>query len=488
MDGVSPFSPPAPESPSRPQPRLYVIDDDRGILEVISRFARPYGFEVLSFDNATDALVEVARRPPDAALVDLRMPGLNGLETLREIKRRAPFCEVVLMTGYGTIESAVEAVKLGATDYLRKPFDFTRLKELLGTIRDESQRRQAVAALESDLLRQVRFQGMIGRSPSMLELFSLIRRIGPHFSTALVTGETGVGKELVARALHQTSKRRNRPFVTLNCSAIVETLFESELFGHTRGAFTGATDARAGLFEKANGGMLFLDEIGELPAPVQAKLLRVLEVGEMTRVGSSDPQRVDVRIVAATNRVLEREVEAGRFRSDLYYRLHVVELQVPPLRERRDDIPLIARAFIEDCAVEYGKSLRGLTPEGERALVGYDWPGNVRELRNVLGRACMLADSEWIDRPDLVLGQSAAPRAAAAAAGPVRPMQEVEKEQVVRALEETRGNKKEAARRLGISRRAFYRRLEKYGLYNPATDKDPAEVDEGDEIPDRHAA
>ncbi|MEW6322099.1 MAG: sigma-54 dependent transcriptional regulator [Acidobacteriota bacterium] len=468
MDGTSALalSPPEPLRPS--QPRLLVVDDDRGILEVVSRFARPHGFEVSSYDSATDALAEVARRAPDAALIDLRMPGLNGIEVLREIKKRAPFCEVVLMTGYGTIESAVEAVKLGATDYLRKPFDFTRLRELLGTIRQETMRRQAVAALESDLLEKSRFEGMIGRSPGMLELFSLIRRIGPHFSTALVTGETGVGKELVARALHATSKRRSRPFVTLNCSAIVETLFESELFGHTRGAFTGATEARAGLFEKASGGVLFLDEIGELPAPVQAKLLRVLELGEVTRVGSSDAQRVDVRIVAATNRVLQREVEAGRFRSDLYYRLHVVELKVPALRERRDDILLIARAFIDDFAREYGKTLRGVTPEAERVLLTHDWPGNVRELRNVLGRSCMLADGEWIDASDLQMGLPAGHGPRAMATGPVRPMQEVEREQVVRALDETRGNKKEAARRLGISRRALYRKLEKYGLHEPS--------------------
>ncbi|MDP1572186.1 MAG: sigma-54 dependent transcriptional regulator [Vicinamibacterales bacterium] len=462
--------------PLHPQPRLYIIDDDRNVLDVVGRFARPHGFDVLSFDNATDALLEVTRRPPDAALIDLRMPGMNGMDTLREIKRRAPFCEVVLMTGYGTIESAVEAVKLGATDYVRKPFDFTRLKDLLGLIRAESDRRQTVAALESDLLKQSQFHGMIGRSAPMLELFSLLRRIGPHFTTALITGETGVGKELVARALHATSKRRHKPFVTLNCSAIVETLFESELFGHARGAFTGAHETRAGLFEKANGGVIFLDEIGELPAPVQAKLLRVLEAGEMARVGSSDAQKVDVRVVAATNRVLEDEVEAGRFRSDLYYRLHVVELKVPSLRERRDDIPLIARAFLEENAREYAKPLRGLTPEAEHALLRHDWPGNVRELRNVLGRASMLAETEWIDAPDLLIGAPPGPRAVTI--GPVRPMGEVEREQVVRALEETRGNKKEAARRLGISRRAFYRRLEKYGMHQPAIGDEPVAFDD----------
>ncbi len=468
MDRPVPFPSPAPRQEDRP--RLYVVDDDPGVLEVVSRFGRSHGFVISTFGSPTDAVVEMARNPPDAALVDLRMPGMNGLEFLREIKRRAPFCDVVLMTAFGTIDTAVEAVKLGACDYLSKPFDFDRLRDLLVTIRDEGQRRRQVAALESDLVRHARFHGMIGRSPVMVELFGLIRRIAPHFTTALITGETGSGKELVARALHALSKRKDRPFVTLNCSAVVETLFESELFGHTRGAFTGATDARAGLFEKANGGVIFLDEVGELPAPVQAKLLRVLEDGEMARVGSSEALHVDVRVIAATNRVLEREVQDGRFRADLYYRLHVVNLQVPALRERRDDILLIARAFVEDFSKDFGKTITGFTPEAEQLLQSHDWPGNVRELRNVLGRACMLVDGDWIDGPDVVLGRPLATRGPSnimPGTGPVRPIQEVERDEILRALDETNGNKKEAARRLGISRRALYRRLEKFRVGPP---------------------
>ncbi len=468
MDRPVPF--PTPTNRPDDRPRLYVVDDDPGVLEVVERFARPHGFLIAPFRSPTDAIVEMARNPPDAALVDLRMPGMNGLEFLREIKRRAPFCDVVLMTAFGTIDTAVEAVKLGATDYLSKPFDFDRLRELLITIKEEGQRRRQVAALESDLVRHARFQGMIGRSPAMVELFGLIRRIAPHFTTALITGETGAGKELVARALHAQSKRRERPFVTLNCSAVVETLFESELFGHTRGAFTGATEARAGLFEKANGGVIFLDEVGELPAPVQAKLLRVLEDGEMSRVGANEPQHVDVRVIAATNRVLEREVHEGRFRADLYYRLHVVNLHVPALRERRDDVLLLARAFVEEFSKDFGKPVAGLTPEAEQLLQQHDWPGNVRELRNVLGRACMLIDSDWIDRGDIVIGRSLATRGPSAALpgiGPVRPIQEVERDEILRALDQTSGNKKEAARRLGISRRALYRRLEKLRVGPP---------------------
>ncbi|MDE3153556.1 MAG: sigma-54-dependent Fis family transcriptional regulator [Acidobacteriota bacterium] len=446
-------------------PRLFIVDDDPGVLEVVSRFGRSVGYQVLTFESPAQALSEIAVRPPDAALVDLRMPSIGGIPVLREIKRRAPHCEVILMTGFGTIETAMEAVKLGAADYLRKPLDFQRLTELLSGIRDEVLRNRKVAAIEGDLIKHLQFQGMIGRTPAMLELFRLIRRIAPHFTTALITGETGSGKELVARALHALGNRRERPFIPVNCSAIVETLFESELFGHTKGAFTGATDSRAGLFERANGGVIFLDEIGELPLAAQSKFLRVLEDGIVTRVGSSETHKVDVRLVAATNRVLEKEVQAGRFRADLYYRLHVVALQVPALRERRDDIPLLARGFIEEFRKQFGKTLSGLTPEAEQMLLAYDWPGNVRELRNVLERASMLAEGEFVDRKDLVLTSAMAPiEEASESSRAVRPIQEIERAEIVRALDETAGNKKEAARRLGISRRALYRRLEKFGL------------------------
>ncbi|HVC21627.1 MAG TPA: sigma-54 dependent transcriptional regulator [Vicinamibacterales bacterium] len=446
-------------------PRLFIVDDDPGVLEVVSRFGRSAGYQVFTFLNPTQALNEIAVRPPDAALVDLRMPSIGGIPVLREIKRRAPTCEVILMTGYGTIETAMEAVKLGAADYLRKPLDFQRVTELLSGIRDEVLRNRKVAAIEGDLIKHLQFQGMIGRTSQMLELFRLIRRIAPHFTTALITGETGTGKELVARALHALGARRERPFIPVNCSAIVETLFESELFGHTKGAFTGATDSRPGLFERANGGVIFLDEIGELPLAAQSKFLRVLEDGIITKVGASETHKVDVRLVAATNRVLEREVQEGRFRADLYYRLHVVGLHVPALRERRDDIPLLARGFVDEYNRQFGKTLRGLTPEAEQMLTAYDWPGNVRELRNVLERACMLADSEFVDRKDLVLTSGLAPLDdATAVTRSVRPIQEIERAEIVRALDETAGNKKEAARRLGISRRALYRRLEKFGL------------------------
>ena len=304
----------------------------------------------------------------DLVMVDLRMPDVGGLEVLRAIRDSNPNCQAVLMTGYASVDTAVEAVKLGAMDYLSKPLDFTRLQQMLTTVQDEIERRRSVLSMERDLAKRLEFCGMIGRGPVMQELFTLIRRLAPHVRTALITGETGTGKELVARALHRTGPRRDRRFVTVNCSAVVESLFESELFGHVRGAFTGATDNKPGLFEAADGGTLFLDEIGELPLSVQAKLLRVLELGEVHRVGSLESRRVNVHVIAATNRDLRAEVAAGRFRSDLYYRLNIVEVKLPPLRERREDIPYLTAAFVRDAAERLGKPLEGLTPGAERLL------------------------------------------------------------------------------------------------------------------------
>jgi len=324
------------------------------------------------------------------------------------------------------------------------------------------------------MARRLEFAGMIGRGPVMQELFGMIRRLAPHVRTALITGETGTGKELVARALHRTGPRKDRKFVTVNCSAVVETLFESELFGHMRGAFTGATENKPGLFELADNGTLFLDEIGELPLTVQAKLLRVLELGEVHRVGSLEPRKVNVHVVAATNRDLRAEVEAGRFRSDLFYRLNIVEVKLPPLRDRREDIPYLTAAFVRETAERLQKPLAGLTPGAERLLGTARWDGNVRELRNVLERACILADGDFITEKELAIsmppvaysGVRVINHTASPAEG--RPDEDllvnVEREHIQRALLRARGNKKAAARMLGLSRRALYRRLERLDL------------------------
>ena len=456
------------------RPLLVVIDDEQGILDVVGRFAQRAGYETETFSSGREAIAQLQTRRADLVLVDLRMPDVGGLDVLRAIRDIDPRCQAVLMTGYASVETAVEAIKLGATDYLSKPLDLARLEQLLSTVRDDIERRRNLLSIESDVARRLEFAGMIGRGPVMQELFGMIRRLAPHVRTALITGETGTGKELVARALHQTGPRRDKRFVTVNCSAVVETLFESELFGHVRGAFTGATENKPGLFELADGGTLFLDEIGELPSTVQAKLLRVLELGEVHRVGSLDPRRVSVHVIAATNRDLRAEVAAGRFRSDLFYRLNIVEVKLPALRDRREDIPYLTAAFVRETAERLRKPLVGLTPGAERLLGAAAWDGNVRELRNVIERACILAEGDFITEKELAISMPpVAYPVVRVVSGGSRPsdvpgadetLVNVEREHIQRALLRANGNKKAAARMLGLSRRALYRRLERLDM------------------------
>jgi len=455
---------------SAPRPRLLVVDDDRAILTLIGSIALTEGFDVSTSVDGTDALQQLSLRQADLALVDLKMPGVTGLDVLRAVRDITPRCQVVLMSGHATIDSAVEAVKLGAMDYLTKPFDLNRLRELLSDVRRTADERRTVARLEGDLAQHLEFCGMIGRGAAMQEVFGLIRRLAPHARTALVTGETGTGKELVVHALHKLGPRSAKKLVTVNCSAVVETLSESELFGHVRGAFTGAAETKTGLFETADGATLFLDEIGELPLPVQAKLLRVIENGEVQRVGSVDVRKVDVRVIAATNRELLVEVAAGRFRSDLYYRLNIAEVSLPPLRHRREDVPYLTAAFVRAFAQRFGKPLIGLTPGAERMLAEATWQGNVRQLRNVIERGCMLAEGEFMTEADVAAMMepsipATSERSVSTLALPA-PLQEIERDHIIRTLEQVRGNKAVAARLLGISRRAFYRQLERHGLHH----------------------
>ena len=454
------------------RPVLVVVDDEQGILDVVSRFAQKSGFEVVTCSGGREAIACLRSRRADLLMVDLRMPDVGGLEVLRSVRETDPRCQAVLMTGYASVDTAVEAIKLGALDYLSKPFDFSRLELLLASVRDEAERRRSVLAIESDLARRLEFCGMIGRSHVMQDLFGMIRRLAPHVRTALITGETGTGKELVARALHKLGPRKDRRFVTVNCSAVVETLFESELFGHVRGAFTGATENKPGLFEAADGGTLFLDEVGELPLTVQAKLLRVLELGEMNRVGSLDGRRVNVHVIAATNRDLRVEVAAGRFRSDLYYRLNIVEVKLPPLRDRREDIPYLTAAFVHAASERLQKPLSGMTAGAERVLGTARWDGNIRELRNVIERACILVDSDVISERELSCSLPSAAEilpacpelATVGDAHEPELLTTVEREHIQRALARANGNKKAAAKMLGVSRRALYRKLERLDL------------------------
>jgi DNA-binding NtrC family response regulator len=463
---------------SQRQPTLLAIDDEPGMLALVERFARGLDFNVVCHSGGRDALAQIAQVRPDAVLVDLRMPEMNGLDVLRAIREIAPACAVVLMTGHASVETAVEAVKLGAFDYLTKPLDLDRLRDLLTTVQKGIERRETLLEIDATVARQFEFQGMIGRSAAMQELFDSIRRLAPHIRTALISGETGTGKELVARALHKVGLRRDRRFLTVNCSAVVPTLFESELFGHQRGAFTGATETKVGVFEHADGGMLFLDEVGELPLTLQPKLLRAVEYGDVQRVGSLQSKRVDVQVVAATNRNLRAEAASAGFRSDLYYRLSTIEIRLPPLRDRREDIPLLTAAFIRECATRLNRPIGGLSTAAERALQEAPWEGNIRELRNVIERACLLSEARMLSERDVASAMAASGtlspesgrRPASRPSGSLPDerssdlLSSAQRAQIDRVLRRVGGNKTEAARLLGISRRSLYRWLDRLAL------------------------
>ena len=349
------------------QAALLAIDDEPDVLAIVVQFAQRYGFTVVTRTDARAALAELRGLKPDAVLVDLMMPDINGLDVLRAIRDIHPTCQIILMTGQPSVDTAIEAVKLGALDYISKPFDLTRLGGLLTGVCKGIERRERLLQADAAVAKTFAFCGMIGRSPAMQELFDAVRRFAPHVRTLLVTGETGTGKELVAHALHTLGARADRRFVTVNCSAVVEGLFESELFGHQRGAFTGATDTKVGLFEHADKGTLFLDEIGELRLPIQAKLLRAVEYGEVQRVGSLAAKHVDVTVIAATNRDLRADAANGRFRSDLYYRLSVMEIHLVPLRERREDIPYLSAVFLREVTDRLKRPLIGMRPQPRNA-------------------------------------------------------------------------------------------------------------------------
>jgi len=445
---------------SQPQPLLLLVDDDHQIRQLLSEVGSREGFEVLEAADGAVALEMMQRRHIDLVLLDLHMPRVNGLEVLRQARRLGTSPQVALMSGGARVEDAVEAIKLGASEYFAKPLDMPRVRALMSAMRRQFHDRISVLDSDATLAERLEVCGMIGRTPAMRELFDVIHRLAPHARTVLVTGETGTGKELVARALHQLGPRKNKKLVTVNCSAVVETLFESELFGHVRGAFTGATADKAGVFEAANGGTVFLDEVGELPPGAQAKLLRTIENGELQRVGSVEMRKVDVRIIAATNRRLEEAITAGRFRSDLYYRLNVVEIAVPPLRERSEDVPYLTAAFVKRFAREFSKPITGLTAAAEDRLVQWSWPGNVRELRNVIERSCLLCEGHLLTEGDL--STSLMERQVPSAADDMLAGPPPTAEQLRDALDKTGGNKSLAAQRLGISRRALYRLIDKY--------------------------
>ena len=434
------------------------IDDDKSTLYFIKAALKQQPVEILTHTDADTGLKMVLERRPQIVLLDLMMPTMNGLDVLDRIVEAAPDTEVILITGQYSPESAVEAIRRGASDYITKPINLNVLRERIEKLVAEAQQRQAALQLDAELLKTYQFEDMIGRSPLMLQVFARIRRVAPHYRTALITGASGTGKELVAGALHRLSPVANNRFAVCNCSAVVETLFESELFGHVRGAFTGAAQDKVGLFEYAQGGTVFLDEIGEISLEMQSKLLRVLENREIQRVGSPAVKKVDVRVVAATNRNLLELIAEKRFREDLYYRLSMVEIELPRLSDRREDLPLLERFFIEQFAEQYGKAIKGITPRAQIVLARYPWPGNIRELRSILGSACMMGEGEMVDVRDLPERiRARAAESKSEDSNELLPLAEVERRHVLRVLDQVGGNKVQAAKVLGINRATVYR-------------------------------
>ncbi|RJR51779.1 MAG: sigma-54-dependent Fis family transcriptional regulator [Desulfobacteraceae bacterium] len=445
---------------------VLIVDDDEAHLMTLRTIIKSWGYHVEGANDGTRAVQRVKESPFDLILMDVRMAVMSGIEALRQIKQYNPSIPVLIMTAYSSVESAVEALKEGAYDYLTKPLDFEALKITVERALEHTNLKAENLALKERLRSGFDLRNIIGKSRPMKELIEMVAMVAPSEATVLITGESGTGKELIARVIHSNSDRKGFPWVIVNCAAIAETLLESELFGHEKGAFTGADRRREGRFMQANRGTIFLDEIGEMSPTMQAKLLRVIQDREIQRVGSDETIKADVRILAATNRDLQEDVAAGKFREDLFYRLNVVTLKVPPLRERPDDIPLLANHFLQKYAEKNRKKVKGLTPLAMDMLLKYTWPGNVRELENAVERAVILLAGDYVGEKELPLsitqaytGKDSVEPARLPAVS--RSLDELEKEAIIAALEETSGNKSEAARKLGINRRTLYKKLEK---------------------------
>jgi two-component system response regulator AtoC len=448
--------------------RILLIDDDEGLRESLQLVLSAEGYEVSGAEDANAALARLKNSSFDVVLCDLRMPGMDGMDLLPQLVQRMPQTTVIMMSAYGTDDLALEAMNKGAHDYLAKPFQPAEVIFCLRKARERERLQRANSALQREVERAVGERPIVATSEAMIELLEVAERAAAYKSTVLVTGESGTGKEVLARAIHAQSPRREQGFVAINCGAITEGLLESELFGHAKGAFTGADRAHRGLFRDADGGTLFLDEIGELPTSLQVKLLRVLQEEEVRPVGESKSHRVDVRIIAATARDLETEVQEGRFREDLFYRLNVVRLEVPPLRERPKDIPLLLDHFLARFRDTLGKPVRALSDEALEHLVAYPWPGNIRELENVIERAIILADGDVLGLRELPEGITSRSRSAAETPSPKlslkRARSNAEIEAIRRALRATSGNRTHAARLLEISHRALLYKIKGYAI------------------------
>lgn len=441
---------------------VLVVDDDQDMRTLLRDVLEDHGYKVTLAPNGQEALKSLREGEYPVVLTDLRMKGIQGIELLAEIKRSFPDTNVILMTAFGSVETALEAMKQGASDYLMKPVKNDDLLRVTERSFREAMLRSEINRLRREVNKEYSFNQILGKSKPMREIFDLIRRVADSPTNILITGESGTGKELVAKALHYNSERKDAAFVAVNCAAIPEQLLESELFGHMRGAFTDAKADKRGLFEEAAKGTLFLDEISELPLMLQAKLLRAIQEREIRRLGANRPIAVDTRLIAATNLNLSEEVKAKRFREDLFYRLNVIEMRLPPLRERREDIPLLVDAFLKKFGQARGKDVKGVSETTLALLVDYAWPGNVRELENVIERAVTLSRGDKIlpeDLPGTIQGSRGDRRVLDEAAEKMHPLHEIEKEYIKKILEKMGGNKYQAAQVLGIDRKTLYRKL-----------------------------
>ncbi|MBW2469485.1 MAG: sigma-54-dependent Fis family transcriptional regulator [Deltaproteobacteria bacterium] len=450
---------------------ILVVDDDSAHRTMLRTLIGGWGYAVTEADDGSTAIEEVKASSFDLILMDVRMVKVSGLEALEAIKSVNPAIPVIIMTAYSSVETAVEALKQGAHDYLTKPLDFDKLRLTIERSMEHTRLKEENRLLRQTLGRQFDSQNIIGNSPAMLKLLETVAQVAASEATVLISGNSGTGKELIAGAIHFNSLRKDGPFVKINCAAITETLLESELFGHEKGAFTGADRRKDGRFSQAHGGTLFLDEVSEMSMMMQVKLLRAVQEREFSRVGGEDTIKVDVRVIAATNKDLLEQVNAGAFREDLYYRLNVVELKVPPLSARTEDIPLLAQHFLETFAAKNRKEIKGFTPGAMDNLIHYDWPGNVRELMNAVERGVVLARTNYLDVGDFPFMQDAMPQDDQDAADSVAlsmkgdlPLEEVEKAAILITLEAAGGNKSETARRLGITRKTLHKKLKTYGV------------------------
>jgi DNA-binding NtrC family response regulator len=455
---------------SNQKTRILVVDDEEIVRESLGGWLEKDGYTVASAPDGRSAVERLKEGGWNVLLVDLKMPGMDGLQVLEESRKLQPDAAAVIMTAYATVDTAVQAMKMGAYDYLVKPFDPEELTLLMQKIVAQQALLRENAVLRRALKREQRFQDVISKSPAMQKVFELAQVAARSNSTILILGESGSGKEVLARAIHAESQRAGGPFVAVSCAALTESLLESELFGHEKGAFTGAVARRRGKFESAHGGTLFLDEVGDISPKLQLDLLRVLEARKFSRVGGSEPVEVDVRIVAATNRDLGKAVADGTFREDLFYRLNVIPIVLPPLRERREDIPLLVEHFLERLSAEMKKPLDGVSSEAMAALMAHEWPGNVRELRNVLERGAVVATGSVIHAGDLGLAPAAEPASAARVPGS---LEEMERRHIAEVLAHAGGNVSQAARILEIDRVTLYNKMRKYQLRKGGEDDAP---------------